>query len=37
MKAKDKFFARGEFVIGDGESVRFREDNTWLGNRPLAV
>jgi hypothetical protein len=36
MKAKDEFFARDEFIIGDGESVRFWED-TWLGNRPLAV
>jgi hypothetical protein len=36
MKVKEEFFARGDFIIGNGESVRFWED-TWLGDRPLSV
>jgi hypothetical protein len=36
MKVKEEFFARGSFIVGNGESVRFWED-IWLGDRPLFV
>jgi hypothetical protein len=36
MKVKEEFFARGNFLIRNSESVRFWED-TWLGDRPLSV
>jgi exonuclease III len=35
MRVKDDFFARGSFIIGNGESVRFWED-IWIGNASLA-
>jgi hypothetical protein len=35
MGVKDKFFPRGSFKVGNGQSTRFWED-IWLGERPLA-
>jgi hypothetical protein len=36
MKVKEKFFARGNFKVGNGENTRFWED-TWLGDKPLSM
>jgi hypothetical protein len=36
MRAKEDFFARGSFKIGDGSEVRFWED-VWLGTTSLAA
>jgi hypothetical protein len=36
MEVKEEFFARGSFIVGNGESVRFWED-IWLGDRPLSA
>jgi hypothetical protein len=36
MKAKDDFFKRGSFTVGDGMKTRFWED-TWLGDTPLNI
>ena len=33
---KNRFFKRGSFVVDNGLQTRFWED-TWLGNKPLAV
>uniref|UniRef100_A0A8I6YB20 Reverse transcriptase zinc-binding domain-containing protein n=1 Tax=Hordeum vulgare subsp. vulgare TaxID=112509 RepID=A0A8I6YB20_HORVV len=36
MKTKTAFFNMTKFIIGNGESTRFWEDN-WLGDEPLAL
>ena len=36
MSVKDEFFARGSFIVGNGQETRFWED-TWLGDTPLRV
>jgi hypothetical protein len=36
MRVKEEFFSRGNFKIGNGQSMRFWED-TWLGGAPLAI
>jgi hypothetical protein len=36
MEVKEEFFARGSFIVGNGESVWFWED-IWLGDRPLSA
>jgi hypothetical protein len=36
MRVKEEFFSRGNFKIGNGQSMRFWED-TWLGDAPLAI
>ena len=36
MRAKEEFFSRGFFNIGDGKNTRFWED-TWIGGTPLST